>query len=145
MDTAELYLKAAVRFQRNAQTKPKFFKDIRRYIGNASSTGFYTHHYAAIAHSIDNAPDTISLGSNQYGFGPLFLAKTFTAFGLSSYDGIYLATILANLILAFALIILFRRTTAPTQVLISIGFILSIAVSFLLNHMFAPMVFSTIK
>lgn len=141
-DTAELYLKAAVLFQRNAQTEPKVFKDIRRYIGNASSTGFYTHHYAAIAHSIDNAPDAISLGSNQYGFGPLFLAKTFKAFGLSSYDGIYLATILANLILAFALIILFRRTTAPSQILISIGFILSITVSFLLNHMFAPMVFS---
>jgi len=111
-------------------------------VGNASSTGFYTHHYAAITHTIDNAPNTVALGANQYGFGPLIIAKTLKIFGLSSYDGIYIGTILANFILGFVLIFLFRSASVPCQVLVGTGFILSISVSFLLNHMFAPMVYT---
>ena len=145
---AKLYLAASKQFFSIAKENPQSFGDIRRFIGNASSTGFFTHHYAAITHTINVSESIFELASNQYGFGPLLFSKivksvwSFWSDNATSYDAIFVATTLSNLILAFVVIAFFRKAPVPSQVLISIGLILSVLVSFSLNHMFSPMVYS---
>ena len=104
--------------------------------------GAFFHHYNSIAHTINSASGISNYFSNQYGFGPLFVAKMVSlAANIPVFDGIYLAVPIVNLVVAMLLLVALRNVPQVPARLIWLGFSASILVTYSISNMMAPFLY----
>lgn len=99
--------------------------------------GAYIHHFNSIGTSITE--NLSSFFSNQYSFGPLFLSylvKNYLNF--STFDSIFFATVLINLLILAILFLTVKFHSART---IYFGYALSIIVTFGYSQFMAPFLY----
>lgn len=102
--------------------------------------GAYFHHYNSIARSVIDTNGISSFFSNQYGFGPLFFTKiTSVVTGLSTFDSIYVATVISNLIVFVLLVVILIGDKQAG--IVWLGFSVSILATYFLSNMMAPFLY----
>jgi hypothetical protein len=115
---------------------------IKYFIGTSFHTGYIGHHFNAILQTINDSDSVLKLGTNQYGFGPLFLIKTIkNLFDFSGIDSLLVSTIFVNLLVFIFLFFYIKKLDIIIKLYIYLGFYLSIAVTMSLSGVMAPLLY----
>ena len=135
------YSKTVDAFWDNKDKWKSEFSEVPIYLGQGSSTGHYTHHYAVILQSFSEEKSIVSYGANQYGFGPLLIARTMQEIGSTPFDSVIFAVFVGNATILLAMFFLFWNVDVRSQVILFSAFILSLALPYWQTSLFAPMTY----
>lgn len=115
---------------------------IKYFIGTSFHTGYIGHHFNAILQTINDSDSVLKLGTNQYGFGPLFLIKNIkNLFNFTAIDSLLVSTVFVNLFVFIFLFFYTRKLDIIIKLYIYLGFYLSIAVTMSLSGVMAPLLY----
>jgi hypothetical protein len=138
----ELYPKFVVEENKRFVNAIKYQKEINLFTQLVGNKGLFFHHYNSIIQTINTAKSYFDFGSNQYGFGPLFITEMVHKITkITLFDAVFASTLFINGLILLILIIISSKLSHEFKAIMFISYITSILTTYLTTDLMAPFLY----